>query len=77
MDVFENEPLDRDHPLIAAWAAGEEWLDERLIMTPHAAFYSTASIIDIRRMSMQYLMDYLRRGSLRTCVNRELLRKAT
>lgn len=77
LDVFENEPLDRDHPLIAAWAAGEEWLDERLIMTPHAAFYSTASIIDIRRMSMQYLMDYLRRGSLRTCVNRELLRKAT
>ena len=73
LDVFEHEPLDREHPLIAAWIAGEEWLDERLIMTPHAAFYSTASIGDIRRLSMRYLMNYLRNGDLGTCVNRQLL----
>ena len=73
LDVFETEPLDREHPLIAAWAAGEEWLDERLVLTPHSAFYSTASVLDIRRLSMQYLMNYLRRGQLRTCVNLPLL----
>lgn len=73
LDVFEHEPLDRRHPLIAAWIAGEEWLDERLIMTPHAAFYSTASIADIRGFSMRYLLNYLRTGDLRTCVNRHLL----
>ncbi|NGM24217.1 C-terminal binding protein [Roseomonas stagni] len=74
LDVFEQEPLDRADPLIRAWAAGEEWLDERLILTPHSAFYSTASIIDIRRLSMTYLVDYLRNGRLRTCVNGPYLR---
>jgi len=73
LDVFGEEPLDRDDALIRAWAAGEEWLDERLILTPHAAFYSTASILDIRRLSMTYLMAYLRDGLLRTCVNAEFL----
>ena len=73
LDVFPDEPLDRDHPLIAAWAAGEERLDERLIMTPHCAFYSTTSIKMIRRLSMQYLIDYLRSGDLKTCVNRHFL----
>jgi len=74
IDVFETEPLDREHPLIAAWAAGEEWLDERLVLTPHAAFYSTASILDIRRLSMTYAIDYLTRGDLGTCVNAGFLR---
>ncbi|MGX9963983.1 C-terminal binding protein [Roseomonas sp. F4] len=73
IDVFETEPLDRAHPLIAAWAAGEEWLDDRLVLTPHAAFYSTASIRDIRRLSMQYMMDFLRTGARPTCVNEALL----
>ncbi len=75
IDVFETEPLDRADPLVAAWAAGEEWLDERLILTPHAAFYSTASIGDIRRLSMQYMMDFLRYGQRPTCVNAAMLEK--
>lgn len=73
LDVFEEEPLDREDPLISAWAGGEAWLDERLILTPHSAFYSTASILDIRRLSMTYLVDYLRNGRLRTCVNAQYL----
>lgn len=76
LDVFEAEPLDRAHPLIAAWAAGEEWLDDRLILTPHAAFYSVASILDIRRLSMRYMMDFLRHGRQPTCVNAALLAAA-
>lgn len=74
LDVFPDEPLNRDDPLIAAWAAGEEWLDERLILTPHCAFYSPTSLEMIRRLSMQYLMGYLRHGELKTCVNPTLLR---
>jgi lactate dehydrogenase-like 2-hydroxyacid dehydrogenase len=69
IDVFEPEPLDRTDPLIAAWAANEEWLDDRLILTPHAAWYSTASLKDMRRLSMRYLMRYLRTGARPTCVN--------
>jgi lactate dehydrogenase-like 2-hydroxyacid dehydrogenase len=75
LDVFETEPLDRTDPLIAAWVAGEQWLDERLILTPHAAFYSRSSLIDIRRLSMTYLMDYLKRGIVRSCVNTSLLHR--
>ena len=75
IDVFTTEPLDRSDPLIRAWADGEEWLDDRLILTPHAAFYSTSSIGDIRRLSMQYTMDFLRHGSLATCVNAGMLEK--
>ncbi|MBU8539620.1 C-terminal binding protein [Falsiroseomonas tokyonensis] len=73
LDVFEAEPLDRGHPLIAAWAAGEAWLDDRLVLTPHAAFFSSASIRDIRRLSMQYMMDFLCSGARPTCVNEGLL----
>lgn len=76
LDVFETEPLDRSDPLVAAWARDEEWLEERLIMTPHAAFYSTASLADMRRLSMGYLVDFLRTGVPKTCVNAELLRDA-
>ena len=74
LDVFEVEPLDRNAPLIAAWIRGEEWLDERLILTPHAAFYSASSLKDIRHLSMKYLTDFLRNGQSRTCVNTELLK---
>lgn len=74
LDVFEPEPLDRSDPLIAAWAAGEEWLDDRLVLTPHAAWYSTASVADMRRLSMQYLVAYLRTGRRPTCVNEAALR---
>ncbi len=40
LDVLPKEPLDRAHPLIAAWTRGEDWLEGRLILTPHAAFYT-------------------------------------
>lgn len=77
LDVFEAEPLDRADPLVAAWAAGEAWLDQRLILTPHAAFYSRSSLVDIRRLSMTYLVSYLRTGVSGTCVNDGLLRRAS
>lgn len=69
LDVFPVEPIDRRDRLLAAWSAGETWLDDRLIVTPHAAFYSSASIRDMRRLSMLTVVEYLRHGRLRTCVN--------
>ncbi len=75
LDVFETEPIDRSDPLIVAWMNGAEWLDERLILTPHAAFYSDSSLDAIRRLSMKYLTDYLRSGEMRTCVNEALLKQ--
>ena len=75
LDVLPHEPLDRSHPLLAAWTAGEAWLEGRLILTPHAAFYTPESLADMRRLSMQAVVDRLQHGRLRSCVNLPELRR--
>ncbi len=69
LDVLPREPLDRSHPLIAAWARGEPWLEGRLLLTPHAAFYTPESLADLRRLSMLAIAGFLQSGKLRSCVN--------
>jgi len=69
LDVLPKEPLDRRHPLIAAWGAREPWLDGRLVITPHAAFYSPEGLADMRRLSTRAVMLFLTEGRLRSCVN--------
>ena len=44
------------------------------MLTPHAAFYSPAALIDLRRKSVEVVVAYLRDGRLTNCVNREFLR---
>lgn len=74
LDVLPEEPLDRSHPLIAAWTARESWLEGRLLITPHAAFFTPQSLRDMRRLSTLAVVQYLREGRLRSCVNAESLR---
>ena len=74
LDVLPSEPGDLDHPLFAAWRAGEPWIAERLIVTPHAAFYSPASMRDLRLKSVEVIHAYLTKGRLTNCVNAEHLR---
>ena len=74
LDVLAHEPPAWDHPLLAAWRVGEEWLRNRLIVTPHAAFFTPESIEDKRRLTTTTALDYLRDGTLRACVNLELLK---
>lgn len=75
LDVLPREPPDRGHPLLADWAARAPWLEGRLIITPHAAFYTPESLADMRRLSMTAAVEYLGTGRLRSCVNlRELER---
>jgi lactate dehydrogenase-like 2-hydroxyacid dehydrogenase len=69
LDVLPREPLDRSHPLIAAWTRGEAWLEGRLLLTPHAAFYSPESLADLRRLSMLAIVEFLTKRRLRSCVN--------
>jgi len=74
LDVLPKEPADADHPLIRAWRDGESWVDGRLVLTPHAAFYSPASLEDLHRKSVEVAVAYLRDGRLTNCVNRAFLK---
>lgn len=73
LDVLPKEPADSSHPLIAAWRSREAWLDGRLVLTPHAAFYSPASMVDLRLKSVEVAVTYLRDGRLTNCVNQAFL----
>jgi D-3-phosphoglycerate dehydrogenase/C-terminal binding protein len=74
LDVLPTEPGDLDHPLLRAWRNGEDWIRNRLIVTPHAAFYSPASMVDLRLKSIEVVHAYLAEGRLTNCVNREYLK---
>jgi len=69
LDVLPQEPPDAQAPLIRAWRAQEPWIKGRVLLSPHAAFYSAAAFEDMRRKSMETAMLFLRDGKLQNCVN--------
>ncbi len=74
LDVLPQEPPDPETPLLRDYAAQPDWLRGRLLISPHAAWYSPESQADARRLSTETLLLYLREGRLRNCVNADLLR---
>jgi phosphoglycerate dehydrogenase-like enzyme len=73
LDVLEIEPLPVDHPLMKSWRAPGSQIRNKLILTPHAAFYSPSSLIDLRRKSAATAVQYLREGRSRDCVNLDMI----
>ena len=73
LDVLSTEPADARHPLIAAFLAREPWLEGRLALTPHAAFYSPEAQVDLRTKGVETALAYLESGDLRNCVNTAVL----
>ena len=69
LDVLPVEPPVGDEPLLVAWRKGEPAIANRLILSPHSAFYSPSSLVDVRRKSAEVAVDYLFSGRLRNCVN--------
>ena len=51
IDVLPHEPPAADDPLIVAWRDPNHAAHERLILNPHAAFYSEEGLLDIRTKS--------------------------
>lgn len=74
LDVLPDEPPDLAHPLIRAWRAGEDWVRGRVLIAPHAAFYSPDAFSDMRRLSMETAVFYLTDKRLQNCVNGEFLK---
>ncbi|KAF2122561.1 C-terminal binding protein [Lophiotrema nucula] len=65
-DVLPIEPIPKvgAHPLIQAYRNREEWLMGRMVITPHTAFYSPESYVDIRIKSAETMRDVLIDGGM-------------
>lgn len=73
LDVLPEEPAQMNDPLVAVWRANEPWIRGRVIINPHAAFYSPDAYVDQRTKAVQTACRYLLEGTLVNCVNLEYL----
>ena len=73
LDVLSEEPCEMSRPLISAWHEGEDWIRDRVLITPHSAFYTPQSLYDMRTKGITVALKYLRTGRLENCVNDALL----
>ncbi len=73
LDVLPAEPPPADNRLIQAWRQRAPWLEGRLVITPHAAFYSQVGITFMRDKALSTSVDYIATGRLRNCVNQSAL----
>lgn len=73
LDVLSEEPANLSKPLISAWHEEQEWIRDRLLITPHSAFYTPQSLYDMRTKGITVALKYLNTGRLENCVNGEFL----
>jgi D-3-phosphoglycerate dehydrogenase len=73
LDVLPQEPPDPSHPLIRDWSQRAPWLEGRLVLTPHAAFYNEESYVEMRRKAAREVLRVLSGEAPRNCVNRMYL----
>jgi C-terminal binding protein len=75
LDVLPEEPIPEDnvHPLIKAYREKEEWLQGRLALTCHTAFYSPQSFVDIRLKSAQTMRDVLIDGGSSNVITLDMM----
>lgn len=64
LDVFEQEPLPADSPLLEL---------PNTVLTPHAAWYSEESQVELKRRTAQNVADVLAGRKPRNIVNSEVL----
>jgi lactate dehydrogenase-like 2-hydroxyacid dehydrogenase len=74
LDVLPVEPGSTADPLVAAWQSNEPWIRGRVLLGPHAGWFSPDSFVDLRRKAMETCFYYLRDGKLDNCVNAEFLK---
>ncbi|MPV36084.1 C-terminal binding protein [Georgenia subflava] len=64
LDVFETEPLPADHPLTTF---------DRVLLTPHSAFYSEESYAELKRRTIQNVVDVVAGRTPRNVLNPAVL----
>lgn len=68
LDVFEKEPIEFTHPLFKRWLESSE-LQNRLVLTPHSAFYSKESEDELREKAIAEIERVLTHQKPVNCVN--------
>ncbi len=69
IDVLVTEPPPDDDPLVSAWRDPAHAAHHRLILNPHAAFYSVEGLMEIRRRSAEACRAVLLGRPIRNVVN--------
>lgn len=69
IDVLEEEPPPESHPLLIAWRDPDHPAYHRVIVNPHAAFYSEEGMEDMRVKGSQSCRRALLGEPLRNVVN--------
>ena len=69
IDVLPHEPPAADDPLLVAWRDHSHPAYERLIINPHAAFYSEEGLLDMRVKGSDACRRALLGQPLRNVVN--------
>ena len=69
IDVLPEEPPAADHPLLVAWGNPADPCHDRVILTPHSAFYSEEGLLDMRVKGAQACRRALLGEPIRNVVN--------
>lgn len=73
LDLWPMEPPPDDDPLITAFRAGEPWVADRLVLTPHSAFLSEEGMRELRVNGALEVQRALMGQAPRNCVNIDAL----
>ncbi|MCK9282218.1 MAG: C-terminal binding protein [Melioribacteraceae bacterium] len=60
LDVLETEPPQFDNPFIKEWSGDKGALKDRVIITPHSAFYNKESYIEMRKKAAEEALRILK-----------------
>ena len=69
LDVLTIEPSDDSQSLIHAWEKSELWIRDRLVVTPHVAFYSPESYEEMRLKAAEKALRVVEVEQARNCAN--------
>jgi D-3-phosphoglycerate dehydrogenase/C-terminal binding protein len=69
IDAYEHEPPGEDDPLVVAWRNPEHPAHHRMILNPHAAFYSEVGLWDMRQKAAEACRRAILGLPLRNVVN--------
>ena len=69
LDVLPEEPPSKENLLIKTWLNTNEPLSNRIIINPHAAYYSSSSIIEMRTKASQNMLNCLKGKKLKNIIN--------